>query len=174
MLRVWTIVWFGNLAGALGTAALAFLSGQHAFGHGAVGAAALSVAAAKAGMPAAQAFFLGILCNVLVCLAIWLAMGARGVADKIAAVALPISAFVAAGFEHCVANMYFVPLGLLIQWGASDAFWADVGRDFPVIDAGGFIVNLGAVTFGNWIGGAVLVGAVYWFIYRRPSVRAPT
>ena len=115
-----------------------------------------------------QAFFLGILCNVLVCLAVWLALGARSVTDKILAIILPVSAFVAAGFEHCVANMYFIPLGLLIQWGAPDTFWAELGRSFPAIDTGRFLLNLGAVTLGNWIGGAVLVGAVYWFIYRRP------
>jgi len=167
MLRVWTLVWLGNLAGALGTAALVFLSGQYNFGHGAVGATALYIATAKSGLPVTQAFYLGILCNVLVCLAVWLALGARSVGDKILAIALPVSAFVAAGFEHCVANMYFVPLGLLIEWGAPDAFWAELGRAYPPIDAGGFLVNLGAVTLGNWIGGAVLVGAVYWFVYRR-------
>jgi formate transporter len=168
MLRVWTIVWIGNFAGAAGTAVLVFLSGQYTFGHGAVGATALSIATTKSGLPVAQAFFLGILCNVLVCLAVWLALGARSVTDKILAVILPVSAFVAAGFEHCVANMYFIPLGLLIQWRAPDIFWAELGRSFPVIDTGRFLLNLGAVTLGNWIGGAVLVGAVYWFIYRRP------
>jgi len=174
MLRVWTLVWLGNFAGALGTAALVFLSGQYTFGHGAVGATALYFATAKSGLPVGQAFFLGILCNVLVCLAVWLALGARSVTDKILAITLPVSAFVAAGFEHCVANMYFVPLGLLIQWGAPDSFWHELGRTVPPIDAGHFLVNLGAVTLGNWIGGAVLVGAVYWFIYRRPAIRGHT
>jgi formate/nitrite transporter len=168
MLRVWTLVWIGNFAGAAGTAALVFLSGQYTFGHGTVGATALYIATAKSGLPVTQAFFLGILCNVLVCLAVWLALGARSVTDKILAIILPVSAFVAAGFEHCVANMYFVPLGLLIQWGAPDTFWAELGRSFPAIDTGRFLLNLGAVTLGNWIGGAVMVGAVYWFIYRRP------
>jgi formate/nitrite transporter len=169
MLRVWTLVWVGNFAGALGTALLVFLSGQYTFGHGAVGATALYFATAKSGLPVTQAFFLGILCNVLVCLAVWLALGARSVGDKILAIVPPVSAFVAAGFEHCVANMYFVPLGLLIQWGAPDSFWADLGRTVPPIDTGHFLLNLGAVTLGNWVGGAVLVGAVYWFIYRRPG-----
>jgi formate transporter len=168
MLRVWTLVWIGNFAGAAGTAVLVFLSGQYTFGHGAVGATALYIATTKSGLPVAQAFFLGILCNVLVCLAVWLALGARSVTDKILAIILPVSAFVAAGFEHCVANMYFIPLGLLIQWGAPDTFWAELGRSFPAIDTGRFLLNLGAVTLGNWVGGAVLVGAVYWFIYRRP------
>jgi formate transporter len=167
MLRVWTLVWIGNFVGAAGTAVLVFLSGQYTFGHGAVGVTALYIATTKSGLPVTQAFFLGILCNVLVCLAVWLALGARSVTDKILAVILPVSAFVAAGFEHCVANMYFIPLGLLIQWGAPDTFWTELGRSFPAIDTGGFLLNLGAVTLGNWVGGAVLVGAVYWFIYRR-------
>ncbi|NUB07452.1 formate/nitrite transporter family protein [Azospirillum sp. Vi22] len=171
MLQVWTMVWLGNFVGAAGTALLVFLSGQYAFGHGAVGASALYFATAKAGLPAGQAFFLGILCNVLVCLAVWLALGARSVTDKIMAIVFPVSAFVAAGFEHCVANMYFVPLGLLIEWAAPVSFWADLGRAAPVIPVGQFLLNLAAVTLGNWFGGAVLVGAVYWFIYRRPSRR---
>ncbi|WP_245987038.1 formate/nitrite transporter family protein [Azospirillum thermophilum] len=168
MMRVWTLVWIGNFVGALGTALLVFLSGQYGFGHGAVGAQAMYIATAKSGLPTGQAFFLGILCNVLVCLAVWLALGARSVTDKILAITLPVSAFVAAGFEHCVANMYFIPLGLLIERGAPDAFWADIGHRFPPIDVAHYLVNLAAVTAGNWIGGALLVGAVYWFIYRRP------
>ena len=171
MLRVWTLVWIGNFVGAAGTALLVFLSGQYTFGHAAVGAQALYFATAKSGLPVTQAFFLGILCNVLVCLAVWLALGARSVTDKILAITFPITAFVAAGFEHCVANMYFVPLGLLIEHGAPDAFWAELGRSAPSIPVGHFLLNLAAVTFGNWIGGALLVGGVYWFIYRRPSRR---
>ena len=172
MVRVWVTVWIGNFVGAAGTALLVFLSGQYTFGHGAVAATALYFASAKSGLPVMQAFFLGILCNVLVCLAVWLSLGARSVTDKILAIVFPVSAFVAAGFEHCVANMYFVPLGLLIEWGAPDTLWADLGRRpevLPPIAAGRFLVNLGAVTLGNWIGGAVLVGGVYWFIYRRPG-----
>ncbi len=173
MLKVWTTVWLGNFVGAAGTAVLVFLSGQYTFGHGAVGASALYFATAKSSLPTDQAFFLAILCNVLVCLAVWLALGARSVTDKILAVTLPVAAFVAAGFEHCVANMYFVPLGLLIEHGAPASFWADLGRSAPVIPVGHFLVNLAAVTLGNWVGGALLVGGVYWFIYRRPSRRTP-
>jgi formate/nitrite transporter len=170
MMRVWTTVWIGNFVGAAGTALLVFLSGQYTFGHGAVGASALYFAVAKSSLPTTQAFFLGILCNVLVCLAVWLALGARSVGDKILAITFPVAAFVAAGFEHCVANMYFVPLGLLIEWGAPDSFWHDLGRAAPSIPVGQYLINLAAVTLGNWIGGAVMVGAVYWFIYRRPKL----
>lgn len=170
MLRVWTIVWVGNLVGAVGTALLSYLSGQHEFGHGLVGDAALHVAVAKSSLPIARAFFLGILCNVLVCLAVWLALGARSVGDKILAVLFPVAAFVAAGFEHCVADMYFMPLGLLIEHAGSDVFHDQLsalghaGRHIPI---GGFLANLAAVTLGNWVGGAILVGATYWLVYRR-------
>ena len=122
-----------QIAGALGTAVLVYLSGQYSFGHGAVGATALYIATAKSALPVMQAFVLGIMCNVLVCLAVWLALGARSVTDKIAAIVLPVTAFVAAGFEHCVANMYFVPLGMLIQWGAPESFWAELGAPAPAI-----------------------------------------
>lgn len=170
MLRVWSVVWAGNLVGAVGTAALVFLSGQHEFGHGAVGDAALYIAGAKSNLPIGRAFFLGILCNVLVCLAVWLSLGARSVGDKILAVVFPVTAFVAAGFEHCVADMYFMPLGLMIEHAASADFWVELARFDHVrtpVSPSGFVANLLAVTLGNWVGGAVLVGAVYWFLYRR-------
>lgn len=169
MVRVWTIVWLGNFAGAAATALLVFLSGQYAFGHGEVGAAALKYAGLKTAYPPAQAFVLGVLCNVLVCLAVWLALAARTVTDKVLAVFFPITAFVAAGFEHSVANMYYVPLGLLIEHWAPSSFWQSIGHGAPALSATAFAVNLGAVTLGNWVGGTVFVGAVYWFIYLRPG-----
>lgn len=175
LLRVWTTVWLGNFVGAAATAALVFLSGQYKFGHGAVGATALYYAGSKANLPPSEAFFLAILCNVLVCLAVWLALGARTVTDKILAITFPVSAFVAAGFEHCVANMYFVPLGLMIDAWAPASFWLDLahtGTIRPDIPIGGFAIDLAAVTFGNWIGGALLVGGVYWFLYRRGVAEA--
>lgn len=170
MIRVWSLVWTGNMVGAVGTAALVFFSGQYRFGHGAVGDTALGIAAAETALPMIQAFFLGILCNVLVCLAVWLALGAKSVSDKILAVSFPVTAFVAAGFEHCVADMYFTPLALMIEWGAPRSFRVDVaslGHAFPPISIPEFLLNLLAVTLGNWVGGTVLVGAVYWFLYRR-------
>lgn len=170
MLRVWTTVWLGNFVGALGVAGLAFLSGQYSFGHAEVGASVLYLAVAKSTLAPDQAFFLGILCNVLVCLAVWMAMAARSIGDKILAMFLPVAAFVAAGFEHCVANMYFIPSGLFIQWWAPDAFWEELARHGgtrPDIPLDQFAINLLAVTAGNWVGGAMLVGAVYWLIFRR-------
>lgn len=169
MLRVWTTVWLGNFVGALGAALLVFLSGQYTFGHGEVGATALYLATAKSTLAPEKAFFLGILCNVLVCLAAWVAMAARSITDKILAMFLPIAAFVAAGFEHCVANMYFIPHGLFIKWWAPASFWEDLashGGTPPNIPLDQFAINLLAVTAGNWVGGALMVGAVYWLIFR--------
>jgi formate transporter len=113
--RNWTIVYVGNLVGALATVALVFAGGQYEFGDGAVGQSALAVADAKAGLGFGRALALGVMCNALVCLAIWLTYSARTVTDKILAVIFPITAFVAAGFEHSVANMYFLPAGLAIK-----------------------------------------------------------
>ncbi len=172
MARVWALVWLGNLAGAVGTALLVYWSGHWQFGHGAFGANALAIAAHKAALPFGQAFVLGILCNVLVCLGVWMSYAARSVTDKVLAVMLPVAAFVAAGFEHCVANMYFIPLGMLIRWGAPAGFWADLGTQPPEITWAGLAGNLGAVTLGNAVGGALFVGAAYWFIYLRKDARA--
>ncbi|MCI0429621.1 MAG: formate/nitrite transporter family protein [Rhodospirillales bacterium] len=169
MLRAWTIVWVGNFIGAVGTAALVFLAGQPFLGDGDGAVTALKIAAAKTNLPLFRAFFLGILCNVLVCLAVWLSYGARGTADKILAVLFPVAAFVTAGFEHSVANMYFVPLGfLLAAFGPDWLVASGPGAEAAAALSGvGFVINLAAVTVGNIIGGGVLVGAVYWFIYLR-------
>ncbi|MEF2073576.1 formate/nitrite transporter family protein [Consotaella aegiceratis] len=169
MVKVWATVWFGNFIGGVGTAALVFLSGQYSFGGGAIGATALHYAEAKAALPFGQAFALGILCNVLVCLAVWLTLAGRTVTDRIVAIIFPVAAFVAAGFEHCVANMYYLSFGLFISWWAPDSFWTAYGHQ-PSIPMSGVLNNLIAVTAGNWVGGALLVGGVYWFIYRRPGL----
>jgi formate transporter FocA len=172
VLRNWAIVFAGNFAGALATAGLMFVSQQHAFGGGAVGAAALAIAQTKVGFGFAQAVALGVLCNVLVCLAVWLTLSARTTTDRILAVVFPISAFVAAGFEHSVANMYFVPIGLLIKEFAAPEFWAAIAgtpEQYATLTWWTFLSrNLVPVTIGNVIGGGVMVGAVYWFVYLRP------
>ncbi len=171
LLRNWVIVYLGNFVGAVATAGLVYLSGQYAFGSGAVGAAALATAHAKVSYGFGQAVVLGILCNGLVCLAIWLSYSGRSTADKILAIVPPIAAFVAAGFEHSVANMYFLPVGLFIKTGADEPFWSAIGKtagDYPDLTWAGFFVNnLPPVTLGNIVGGSVLVGAVYWFVYLR-------
>jgi formate/nitrite transporter len=170
LLRNWTVVWIGNFAGAFATALLLFASEQYTFGGGEVGRAALSIAAAKTNLGFVEAVALGMLCNALVCLAVWLTYAAHTTTDKILAIIPPITAFVAAGFEHSVANMYFISIGLLIE--TDEAFVA--GLD-PAVDVSGlgwrsfFLDNLLPVTIGNVIGGGVMVGAVYWLVYLRPG-----
>lgn len=171
LLRNWALVYAGNFLGAVATAAFVFLSGQHGFGGGAVGQQALAIAQAKLQLGFGQAFVLGILCNALVCLAVWLCMGAHSTADRILAILFPIAAFVAAGFEHSVANMYFVPIGILIQGFSEPGFWAAIGSEpaaYADLTWGRFLsANLLPVTLGNIVGGAGLVGLVYWAIYLR-------
>jgi formate transporter len=162
MLRNWVIVYFGNLVGALGLVFLVFFSHHLDMNGGRIGLSILNTAVAKIQPDITTLFFKGILCNLLVCLAVWLAYAGRSVTDKIVALILPISAFIAAGFEHCVANMYFLPLAwVLTQTG-------NVPADFDAspITIPGIIHNLVPVTLGNIVGGAALVGGVYWAIYR--------
>jgi formate transporter len=174
LLGNWSLVWIGNFVGAVATAIIVYFSEQYTFGAGAVGEAALSIAAAKTDLGFFQAIALGALCNALVCLAVWLTYGARTTTDKILAVVLPIAAFVAAGFEHSVANMYFISIGLLIK--TDDAFVASLEQPPDLSDLswqGFFVDNLLPVTIGNIVGGAVMVGAVYWFVYLRPRASEP-
>jgi formate transporter FocA len=178
LLRNWALVYAGNFAGAVATAALVYLSGQHTFGTGSVGLTALSIARHKVQLEFVDAIFLGVLCNALVCLAVWLTYSARSTADRILAIVPPITAFVAAGFEHSIANMYFIPLAIFIKTGASPEFWSTSGAhadDFSQTTWRAFAVdNLLPVTIGNIVGGGLLVGAVYWFIYLRPSSKTPS
>lgn len=173
LLRNWIIVYLGNFVGSLFTAAIMLLSKQYTFGNGAIGLNALNIADGKLGYGFVQALVLGVLCNALVCLAVWLSAGARSATDKILAIIFPITAFVAAGFEHSVANMYFIPIGLFIKGFAPAPFWSAIGMapaDFAGLTWGNFLVaNLLPVTIGNIIGGGFMVGLVYWFIYLRPS-----
>jgi formate transporter len=169
LLRNWVLVYAGNLAGSLATVGIVFAAKQYTFGKGAVGEQALAIATAKTGYGFVQAIALGILCNALVCLAVWLCYSARTTADKILSIVPPIAAFVAAGFEHSVANMFFVPMGLLAK--SDHAFVAAHKAPDGVahLTWGRFLwANLLPVTIGNVIGGALLVGAVYWFVYLRP------
>ena len=163
LLGNWALVYAGNFVGAIGTVLLVYLGRQYEFGGGAVGESALRIADAKTSLGFVQAVALGALCNALVCLAVWLSYSARTVTDKILAVVPPIAAFVAAGFEHSVANMYFVPFGILVK----DEL--DVpGLALENLTWRGFLVdNLLPVTIGNVIGGAVMVGTVYWLVYLR-------
>ncbi|WP_298005576.1 formate transporter FocA [Anaerolinea thermophila] len=176
LLRNWLVVYMGNFVGSLATALLVFLSKQYTFGGGVVGLTALNIANSKAALEFVPAVMLGILCNALVCLAVWLTYSARTTTDKILAIFSPITAFVAAGFEHSIANMYFIPLGLFIKDWAPASFWGlkaleEAGKtaaSFSALTWGNFFLNnLIPVTIGNIIGGGVLVGLVYWFVYLR-------
>jgi formate transporter len=172
LLRAWSLVYVGNIAGALGTAAMIFLAGQYEFDGGAVGKTALAIASAKAGLPTIQLFFLAVLCNVLVCLAVWMSFGARTVADKVAVIVLPIAAFVAAGFEHSVANLYLLPYSMAIKVWAGPDFWTAIAQsaaDYPTLTVSGVVHNIFVSTIGNLLGGSLMVGAVYWFVYLRKS-----
>ncbi len=176
LLRNWTIVYLGNFAGALITACFMILTRQYMSAEGAVGAHALAIASGKCSLGFLQAIALGIMCNALVCLAVWLCFSARSTTDKILAIIFPISAFVAAGFEHSVANMYFIPIGLMIKSTADAGFWQATGMTaahFGNLTWGTFLLwNLLPVTIGNVIGGTGCVGLVYWFIFLRPRTVA--
>jgi len=175
LLRNWAIVYLGNFLGSILIAALVIWGRQYAAGGGSVGLVMLSMANAKLHLSFWQAVSLGVLCNLLVCLGVWLSYAGRSVADKILGIVFPITAFVAAGFEHSVANMYFIPLGLFLKqfdptFTTSTAVQA--GLDLSSLTWSNFLWdNLLPVTLGNIIGGAVMVGLVYWAIYlrRRPA-----
>ncbi|NMC14242.1 MAG: formate transporter FocA [Chloroflexi bacterium] len=171
LLRNWVIVYLGNFVGSILTAYIVFLSKQYTFGSGAIGAAALSIGEAKTSFTFIQAVALGIMCNALVCMAVWLCYSARSTTDKILSIIPPISCFVAAGFEHSIANMYFIPIALFIKYWGDPKFFETIGKtaeNFPNLTWGNFFIgNLLPVTIGNIIGGAFMVGLVYWFVYLR-------
>lgn len=165
--RNWGVVYAGNFIGSICMALLMFLSRQYTFDSGGVGLVALNIANGKANLEFGQAIVLGILCNVLVCLAVWLTFSARSTSDKIAAIIFPVTAFVAAGFEHSIANMYFIPIGLLIKNFDPD-FATSTGLDLTNLTWSTFFINnLLPVTVGNIIGGALFVAALYWAIFLR-------
>lgn len=170
LLANWAVVYLANLAGALATAALASLAGVYALGDGAVGATALGIATAKVDLGFADAFFRGLLCNVLVCLAVWLCFAARDVTGKVVAILFPVATFVALGFEHSVANMYAIPAGWLAA--QEPAVFARTGTAGDVVTLAGFAANLVPVTLGNIVGGGGFVAFVYYLVYRRPDRRA--
>lgn len=170
LMRAWGLVYLGNILGAVGTAALVYLAGQHGFAGGGVAKAALGIASAKAALPTAQLFFLAVLCNVLVCLAVWMSFGAHSTADKVLVIVPPVAAFVAAGLEHSIANLYFLPYALAIKAWAGPELWAAIGQtpsSYIGLTPGAALHNIAVATIGNLIGGSLMVGAVYWFVYLR-------
>ncbi|GAB6899084.1 formate transporter FocA [Kineosporia succinea] len=172
VLRNWAIVYAGNLAGAVSVAGLVAVSGEYRSGGGGVGLAALKIAEGKGELGFGEALVLGVLCNVLVCLAVWLTYSARTTADRIMAVIPPVTAFVAAGFEHSVANMFFLPVATLVKALAPESFWTSIGagpEQFAHVSWTAFAHNLLPVTIGNLVGGAVIVGGLYGLAYLRPT-----
>mgnify|MGYP000909584227 CR=1 FL=1 len=163
VLKNWTIVWVGNLIGALGLVFLLWMCHFPDLNGGNVGLGILKLAVSKLSPDATTIFFKGIMCNILVCLGVWLAYAGRSVADKMAGMVLPVAAFVAAGFEHCIANMLFLPMAwLMVETGHVPA-----GFDASVITFASIVHNLVPATLGNIVGGGGFVGVVYWLIYRK-------
>lgn len=161
MLKAWAIVWIGNFVGALFGVFLIYMAAIYKLNGEAVANTMVSVAAGKVSIDAVTIFFRGILCNIFVCLAVWIGTAGKTVVDKVVGILLPIAAFVACGFEHCVANMYFLPMGILMH---SFGYGADVaGAD--ALNAAGLALNLSVATLGNIVGGALIVALGYWFIY---------
>jgi formate transporter len=158
VLHNWAVVCASNFIGAAGFALLVFLSGHAAMNDGAVGRTYLEIAAAKSALPFWSAFFRGVLCNVLVCMAVWMTLAGRSVTDKAIAIVFPISAFVAAGFEHSIANMYLFPLAMMLKAAAG-----------APVELSWLWSNLVPVIAGNLVGGSVLVALVYYVVYRRPA-----
>ena len=162
MIRNWVVVYIGNLVGSLIIAAIVGYSGLLSYFDGAMAQVAVNTAVAKVNLTFLQAFLRGVLCNFMVCIAVWAAVSASDIVSKIAAMFLPIFLFVLCGFEHCVANMYFIPVGMLSSFlnniPAGDMDWLTFAYKFGVC-------NMLPVTLGNITGGAIMVGLGYWYIY---------
>lgn len=161
IIRNWVIVYAGNFFGSLSAAILMFFTGQYTFAKGQVGITALNIAQTKCSLTFIQAIALGIMCNVFVCLAAWLCFSSRTIIDKMLSIIFPITAFVASGFKHCIANMYFIPIGLFIRFFAGNIYWTMTGihpDQFTYLTISNFLfVNQLPVTIGNIIGGTIMV-----------------
>lgn len=167
MLKGWVFVFLGNLAGSLAMLLLVHLSGHWTDSGGVIGAKAVAIANYKVNHTPLASFSSGMLCNILVCLAIWLCYSSRSVTDKILSIIFPITAFVAMGFEHSIANMYLIPAGLILK-SNPDIVAQLHGADLSNLTLQGFLLNnLLPVTIGNMIGGAIFVGSIYWILYLR-------
>ena len=172
IIKNWGLVYIGNLIGSLIFALLVFAGGVWEGGHGQVGLSSMYIAKAKLGHSFMQDIILGLLCNLLVCLTYWMTLSARTAAGKMMACILPVAAFIVAGFEHSVANMYLLPMGYIIKEFAGPDFWQAIGytpTDFDVITLGNIFKNLLPVTIGNIIGGGVMVGLSKWFVHLRAN-----
>lgn len=170
LLRNWLIVYIGNFIGSITVVMLILLSREYRVSDGALGSIMLSTANAKVQYGFMEALTLGILCNIMVCLAVWLSYSGRTTTDKILAIIFPITFFIAAGFEHSVANMYIIPLGLMMK-SFDPAFVSTLGLDLTNLSWVSFLLrNLLPVTLGNIIGGGFFVGILYLWSYRKPKI----
>lgn len=169
MIKNWIIVYAGNFVGSIIIVMLMFWTGLWAVNSFGVGASALGVANAKVNLSFMAAFSRGILCNMLVCLAVWLALAGKDIVSKIFAIYFPIMAFVAAGFEHSIANMYFIPMGIMLKTQGAVVATAGLAGNLSNLTWMGLVNNLIPVTLGNIVGGALFVGAVYAFAYLREA-----
>jgi formate transporter FocA len=171
LMRNWLIVYLGNFVGAITTVYVMLLCKRYMLGKGVIWLNAMTISNAKCGKPFIDLFALGIMCNALVCLAVWMCMGARSTTDKILCIIFPITAFVTCGFEHSVANMYYIPGAILAKQWMPLEMWQTIGKmaaDFPNLTwYNFFFVNLIPVTLGNIVGGSFCVGFLYWLAYRR-------
>lgn len=175
MLNNWTISFLGNFVGSLTMVCWMYKTHQWEFFHNMVGAKALLIAHTKVNLTFKTALARGVLCNAMVCLAVWLCFSGRSVADKVLSIVFPIGGFVASGFEHCVANMYFIPMGVVLRKNPAVVAAAEkmAGKSLDLSQLtwkGFFINNLFPVTLGNIVGGVILVGIVFWFVYLRPHI----
>lgn len=175
MFKHWVLVYAGNFIGALMLIGLMIGAKHYDSGHGLLGLGYLQTAMAKLSHAPLQAFFLGIMCNILVCLAIFMAHAGKSLTDKLVAVFFPVALFVAAGFEHCIANMFLIPMAIITKDSASADFWVNSGLN-PMQFADltwsqFFFTNLIPVTVGNIVGGAIFVGLTFWFVYRQPALK---
>ncbi|MGQ3683512.1 MAG: formate/nitrite transporter family protein [Candidatus Loosdrechtia sp.] len=175
LLNNWVIVYIGNFVGSLTMVLWMYHTHQWEFFHDMVGAKALLIADKKVSLSFKEALARGVLCNSMVCLATWLCYSSRSVADKIVSIVFPIGGFVASGFEHCIANMYFIPMGVVLRKNPEVVAAAEkmTGKTLDLSHLtwkGFFLNNLIPVTLGNIVGGVILVGVVFWFIYLRPQI----
>ncbi len=164
LFKNWGIVWLGNFVGSLILVGIVFMCNSAGMNSDGVGKAMVSVATSKINLPWVTIFFRGIMCNLLVCLAVWMGFAGKSVIDKIFTSIFPVMAFVACGFEHCVANMFFLPMGVVAY---SAGFGSDVAHAADCMNAAGVLYNISAATLGNIVGGAIIVGCIYWIAYHK-------
>jgi formate/nitrite transporter len=173
MLRNWVIVYLANLVGSIILAFLVNASGLLSLSGGGLGATVIKAAVAKASLPFSQALVRGIMCNILVVLAVWMAIGSKDVISKIFACWFPVMLFVMSGFEHSIANMYFIPAGIFASSNPAYLEAGNISADaIANLNMGGFFANIIPVTLGNIIGGAIVVGISYWYVFRYVPTQA--